>query len=134
MPTTVDRFFAVVQICQNQATMQNNMRANVQTIQASFTSGPLQGNIAGTQQAFRGLGMAFQQRLAMNQAIMSLFPAQLAAGATAIGVAPGDVTSMQSLLGTWAGNLSTATVTNGTDVDTLVSNVLANVSEAMLPF
>ena len=134
MPTTVDRFFAVVQICQNQATMQNNMRRNVQLLQSSFTSGPLQGNTAGTQQAFRALGTAFQQRLAMNQTIMDTYPAQLSAGATAIGVAPSDVTSMQDLLGTWAGNLATATISSGTDVDTLVANVLANVPESMLPF
>ena len=35
MPTTIDRFFAVVQICQNLATMQNNMRANVTALKAS---------------------------------------------------------------------------------------------------
>jgi hypothetical protein len=35
MPTTIDQFFAIVQICQNLSTMQNTMRANVQAIKTS---------------------------------------------------------------------------------------------------
>jgi hypothetical protein len=35
MPTTIDQFFAIVQICQNLSTLQNNMRANVQSIKSS---------------------------------------------------------------------------------------------------
>ena len=133
MPTTVDRFFAVVQICQNIATMQNNMRASVQTIKASKDVGTIP-TFAAAQQAMRDLGNAFLQRLTMNQTIMSAFPSQLSVGATALGISPADVTSVQALLVTWGTNLNTAVVTNQSELDTLVTNVLANVPSAMLPF
>ena len=131
MPTTVDRFFAVVDICQNLSTMQNNMRANVVVIQTSAHAGTL---TVTAQKAFSDLGIAFNQRLSMNSAIMAAFPAQLSAGATAIGVAPADVTSVQALLVTWAENLRLNTVVTLADCDTLVTNILAAVPAAMLPF
>ena len=131
-PTTIDRFYAVVQITQNLSTMHNNMRANVQVIQASQAAGTI--TLVQAQQAFRDLGRAFNQRLTMNQTIMDAFPSQLAAGATAVGIAPSDVTADQSLLVTWATNLQNATFATVGDLNTLVSNVLANVPAAMLPF
>ena len=133
MPTTVDRFFSVVQICQNISTMQNNIRANVQAIQAAKGAGTIP-TFSAAQQAMRDLGNAFLQRLAMNQTIMTAFPSQLSAGATALGISPSDVTTVQALLVTWGTNLNTAVVTNQSDLDTLVTNVLANVPSAMLPF
>src|SRR3990167_533408 len=131
MPTTVDRFFAVVQVCQNLATMQNNMRKNVQVIQSSFHGG---GLTVTPKKAFSDLGAAFNQRLELNRVVMTAFPTQLSAGATALGIAPSDVTSIQNLLVTWATNLQNNTVVTLADCDTLVSNVLANVPAAMLPF
>ena len=133
MPTTVDRFFAVVQICQNISTMQNNMRTNVQVIQSAKNAGTIP-TFSAAQQAMRDLGNAFLQRLAMNQTIMTAFPSQLSAGATALGISPTDVTTVQALLVTWGTNLNTAVVTNQSDLDTLVTNVLAAVPVAMLPF
>lgn len=133
MPTTIDRFFAVVQICQNLATMQNNMRANVQAIKAAKAAGTLV-TFADAQAATRALGTAFLQRLAMNQTIMTAFPTELAAGASAVGIAAGDVSAAQTLLTTWATTLSTAVITNQTQLDNGVTAVLANVPAAMLPF
>src|SRR5689334_3783364 len=59
---TIERFYAVVQLCQNLSTMQNNMRANVQGIQASVAAGTIT-TFAAAQQATRDLGTAFLQRL-----------------------------------------------------------------------
>jgi hypothetical protein len=209
MPTTIDQFFAIVQICQNLSTMQNNMRANVQTIKTSHdapgavlstVAGP--GYVAGsgqlivadgasaafgqaviglnnsahtvlrvtakngntltvtakqndqnasvgtqvrtvsnlfedfpaTQQAMRDLGTAFQQRLAMNQSIYDNYPTEVTNGALGVGIVPAEVSSVQSLLVTWATNLSTAIITTQTQLDNGVAAVLANVPPAMLPF
>ena len=133
MPTTIDRFFSVVQLCQNLSTMQNNMRANVQGIQASKNAGTIP-TFAATQQAVRDLGAAFLQRLAMNKAIYDAYPTEVAAGAAAIGIASGDMSAVHSNLMAWATNLSTATVTNQSQLDAGVAAVLANVPAAMLPF
>lgn len=135
-PTTIDRFFAVVQICQNIATMQNNMRANVVLLQNQYTSGnaPLFNNLSATQQAYRDLGTAFQQRLTANQAVMSAFPIQLTAGANAIGVSSSDVTGRQQLLVNVSSGLVTATfVTSSGPIDA-TNTILATVPVAMLPF
>lgn len=132
-PTTIDRFYAVVQITQNLSTMQNNMRANVVIIQNAKNAGTIP-SFAAAQQATRDLGNAFLQRLAMNQTIMTAFPTELSAGATALGIAPSDVTAVQALLVDWASRLSTATITNQTQLDNGVAAVLANVPPAMLPF
>ena len=208
MPTTIDAFFAIVQIAQNLSTMQNNMRANVQAIKASHDApGALlttvgQAYVAGsgtlivanggvqaanqtliglnnaahtvlrvtakagatltvvakqndqnaavgvqvravsnlfedfpaTQQAMRDLGAAFLQRLAMNQTIYDAYPTEVNNGALGVGIAPADVGSVQTLLVTWATNLSTAVITNQTQLDNGVAAVLANVPPAMLPF
>jgi hypothetical protein len=133
MPTTIDRFFAVVQLCQNLATMQNNMRANVQTIQAAKDAGTIP-TFAAAQQATRDLGTAFLQRLDMNAAVVQAFPAEVQAGATALGISFADMTAVYDNLRTWATNLSTATITNQTQLDNGVTAVLANVPAAMLPF
>ncbi len=136
MPTTIDRFFAVVQLCQNLATMQNNMRANVQIIQAGVANpaSDLFGDYAKAQTAVRALGMAFLQRLDMNAAIVTQYPAQTQAGAEALGIVYADMTNLYTLLRTWATNLSTAVITNQTQLDAGVAAVLANVPASMLPF
>lgn len=139
MPTTIDRFFGVVQLCQNLSTMQNNMRANVLDLQANFHGtrqgdSPLQGNLPAVQQAIRDLGKAFQQRLAMNKAVTDNFQSEVQAGATAIGVAPADLASVFALLNTWATNMSTATFADGAALDTQVAALLAAVPPAMLAF
>lgn len=135
-PTTIDRFYAVVEITQNLSTMQNNMRANVQIIQHSAeTPGqPLFQDWPRVQKATQDLGTAFLQRLALNQTIMTNFPTELSAGATALGILPSDVTAVQALLVDWSSRLATATITNQTQLDAGVAAVLANVPAAMLPF
>ncbi len=136
MPTTIDRFFGVVQLCQNLATMQNNMRANVQIIQAGVAnpSSEMFGDFAKAQTATRALGTAFLQRLDMNAAVVTAFPAEVQAGATALGISFTDMTNVYNNLRTWATNLSTATITNQTQLDSGVAAILANVPAAMLPF
>lgn len=133
MPTTIDRFFGVVQLCQNLSTMQNNMRANVQTIQAAKNAGTIP-TFAAAQQAVRDLGAAFLQRLAMNKAIYDAHSTEVAAGAAALGIAAGDMAAVHGNLMTWATNLNIATITNQTQLDNGVAAVLANVPSAMLPF
>ena len=133
MPTTIDRFFAVVQLCQNLTTMQNNMRRNVQGIKASKDAGTIP-TFAAAQQAVRDLGTAFLQRLDMNAAVATQYPAQVQAGAEALGIVYQDMTDTYNLLRTWATNLNTATITNQTQLDNGVAAVLANVPASMLPF
>jgi len=139
-PTTIDRFFGVVQICQNIATMQNNMRDNVTFLQAQFTSGgvngtsTLQGDLVGTQRAYRDLGTAFQQRLTLNQNVISAWPTQLAAGAAAIGVTSSDVTGRQQLLVNVSSGLVNAVFTSSSDVITDTNQMLNVVPITMLTF
>ena len=133
MPTTIDRFFGVVQLCQNLATMQNNMRANVQVIQAAKNAGTIP-TFAAAQQAVRDLGLAFLQRLDMNAAIVTNFNAEVQAGSAALGISFTDMTNVYNNLRTWATTLSTATVTNQTQLDNGITAILANVPAAMLPF
>lgn len=133
MPTTIDRFFGVVQLCQNLSTMQNNMRANVVFIQAKKNDGTLP-TFAAAQQAFRDLGTAFNQRLDLNATVVANFNSDVQAGATAIGVSFADMTSVAGLLRTWANTLSAVTVTNQTQMDNGVAALLAAVPPAMLPF
>ena len=133
MPTTIDRFFAVVQLCQNLATMQNNMRRNVVIIQEGKAAGTI-ATFADAQQAVRALGTAFLQRLDMNAAVVQQYPAQVQAGAEGVGIVYQDMTDTYNLLRTWATNLSTATITNQTQLDNGVAAILANVPAAMLAF
>ena len=133
VPTTIDRFFSVVQLCQNLSTMQNNMRANVQTIQASKNAGTIP-TFAAAQQAFRDLGAAFLQRLDMNAAVVTTYNAEVQAGSAALGISFTDMTDVYNNLRSWATTLNTVTVTNQTQMDNGVAAVLANVPAAMLPF
>ncbi len=133
MPTTIDRFFGVVQLCQNLSTMQNNMRRNVVIIQEAKAAGTI-ATFADAEKAVRDLGNAFLQRLAMNKAIYDQYPTEVAAGAAAIGIASGDMSAVHQNLMTWATNLSTATINNQSQLDAGVNAVLANVPPAMLPF
>lgn len=139
-PTTIDRFFGVVQICQNIATMQNNMRDNVVLLQNAYTSGgvsgtsPLLNSLSATQQAYRDLGNAFQQRLTLNQNVMSAWPTQLQAGAASIGVTSSDVTGRQQLLVNVSSGLMNAVFTTSGDVISATNQVLNVVPVAMLAF
>lgn len=133
MPTTIDRFFGCVQLCQNLSTMQNNMRANVQIIQAAKNAGTIP-TFAAAQQAFRDLGTAFLQRLDMNAAVVTNFNADVQAGVAEFGVSFTDMTNVYNNLRSWATTLSTVTVTNQTQMDNGVASILANVPAAMLPF
>ena len=133
MPTTIDRFFSVVQLCQNLATMQNNMRRNVVVIQEGKAVGTI-ATFADAQTSVRALGAAFLQRLDMNAAIVTQYPAQVQLGAEALGIVYQDMTDLYNLLRTWATNLSTATITNQTQLDNGVNAILANVPASMLPF
>jgi hypothetical protein len=134
--TTIDRFFGVVQLCQNLSTMQNNMRQNVQIIQAGVTNpqSALFNNFPAAQQATRDLGAAFLQRLSMNKAIADTYTQDVIAGSQALGIGPGDMQAVYDLLFLWATNLNTAVITNQTQLDNGVAAVLANVPQSMLPF
>src|SRR5512143_270243 len=109
MATTVDRYLASHQLLQQIADMQNNMRANVQIIQAAKNAGTIP-TFAAAQQAFRDLGKAFISRITRLTTLVTDNLAAIQAGTAAIGITWADVTSMKDLLTTWATNLSTATV------------------------
>jgi hypothetical protein len=130
---TLERFYAVVQLCQNLSTMQNNMRANVVAIQAAKNAGTIP-TFADAQTAVRALGAAFLQRLNLNAAIVTAQPTAVSDGAAALGILMADMTARYNLLVTNATNLSTATVTNQTQLDNGVAAILANVPASMLPF
>jgi hypothetical protein len=74
MPTTIDQFFAVVQICQNLSTLQNNMRSNVQAIKASHDSpGAVLSTVAAAYTAGSGqLIVADASATAFGQALIGL--------------------------------------------------------------
>lgn len=133
MPTTVDRFIASYQLCQQVADMQNNMRANVQIIQAAKNAGTIP-TFAAAQQAFRDLGNAFLSRIATLTTLVSNNLAPLQAGTTALGITWTDITDMKTLLTTWATNLSTATITSQAQMDNSVAALLAAVPAAMQPY
>lgn len=130
---TIERFYAVVQLCQNLSTMQNNMRANVVTIQQGVAAGTIP-TFAAAQTAVRALGTAFLQRLDMNAAVVTPHATEVSDGAAALGILFADMTARYDLLRTWATNLSTATITDQTQLDNGVAAVLANVPASMLPF
>jgi hypothetical protein len=130
---TIERFYAVVQLCQNLSTMQNNMRANVVTIQQGVAAGTIP-TFAAAQTAVRALGTAFLQRLDMNAAVVTPHATEVSDGAAALGIVFADMTARYDLLRTWATTLSTAVVTNQSELDAGVAAVLANVPASMLPF
>jgi hypothetical protein len=133
---TIERYFGVNQLCQNLATMQNNMRTNVVVLQTSAeTPGqPLYQDWPAVQQAVRDLGTAFLQRLALNDAIVQAHQTEVRDGGAALGIVGTDMADRYALLLTWATTLSTATITNQTQLDNGVAAVLANVPQSMLPF
>ena len=133
MATTVDRFIASYQLCQQVADMQNNMRANVQIIQAAKNAGTIP-TFAAAQQAFRDLGNAFLSRIATLTTLVTNNLTALQNGTAALGITWTDVTDMKTLLTTWATNLSTATITNQTQMDNAVAALLAAVPAAMQPY
>lgn len=139
--TTVDRFFACVQICQRLSTIANNMRDNVQVIQRGFNGtlagSTLNGNLPLTQQAFRDLGTALDSPisgLASIDSVVATNQTAIANGLTALGVAPADANAVRANLRTWVNNLKAAVIVTAADVDTLVANVLANVPQVVQAF
>lgn len=130
---TIERFYAVVQLCQNLSTMQNNMRNNAVAIQAAKNAGTIP-TFAAAQQAMRDLGNAFLQRLDKNAAVVTPHITEVTDGAAALGILLSDMTARYNLLRTWATNLSTAVITNQAQLDNGVAAVLANVPASMLPF
>jgi hypothetical protein len=133
MPTTVDRFIASYQLCQQVADMQNNMRANVQIIQAAKNAGTIP-TFAAAQQAFRDLGSAFLSRIATLTTLVANNLTALQNGTAALGITWTDITDMKTLLTTWATNLSTATITTQTQLDNSVAALLAAVPAAIQPY
>jgi len=133
MATTVDRFIASYQLCQQVADLQNNMRANTLIIQAGKNAGTIP-TFAAAQTAFRDLGTALLGRIATLTTLVTNNLAAMQAGTAAIGVTWTDITNMKDLLTTWATNLSTATITNQTQMDNSVAALLAAVPAAIQPF
>jgi hypothetical protein len=132
MPT-VDRFIASYQLCQQIADMQNNMRANVQIIQAAKNAGTIP-TFAAAQQAFRDLGNAFLSRINTLTTLVTNNLTALQNGTAALGIVWTDVTDMKTLLTTWATNLSTAVITTQTQMDNSVAALLAAVPAAIQPY
>lgn len=133
MASTIDRFIASYQLCQQIADMQNNMRANVQIIQAAKNAGTIP-TFAAAQQAFRDLGNAFLARITVLTTLVTNNLGAVQAGTTALGVTFTDITDLNTLLTTWATNLSTATITTQTQMDNSVAALLAAVPAAIQPY
>ena len=140
---TVDRFAVCVQICQRLTSLANNMRASAQIISNGFhgliPGSVLNGNLALTQQAFRDLGSALdgvgsKAGLDIIDQVVNANQTAVSNGLTAIGVVPADANADRTLLRTWINNLKAATIAGAGDVDTLVSNILANVSAKFQTF
>jgi len=136
MPTTVDRFLASWQLAQQIADMQNNMRANALLVKANFSNPQsLQFNsFPNTQQAFRNLGNSFLTRIDKLTTLVTNNLTAMQNGTAAIGIVWTDVTDMKALLTTWATNLSTAVITNQTQMDNSVAALLAAVPAAIQPY
>lgn len=130
---TMERFSAVSQVVNNAAQMSNNMRANTVGIQTSKNNGTIP-TFAAAQQAFRDLGTAFKQRLDKAAAIVTPNLVAIQDGSAAVGIQFSDLQARNTLLNTWADNLRTAVVTNQSQMDTLVSSLLAAVPATILPF
>lgn len=133
MATTVDRFIASYQLAQQIADMQNNMRANVQIIQAAKNAGTIP-TFAAAQQAFRDLGNAFLSRIETLTTLVTNNLTALQNGTAALGITWTDITDIKTLLTTWATNLSTATITTQTQMDNAVAALLAAVPAAIQPY
>jgi fructose-1-phosphate kinase PfkB-like protein len=117
MPKTPDAFFAVAAVVRNLADMHDNMRANVQILQQAQTDGTLKVPLG---QALQDLGKAFQQRLAMNDAVAAKGPP--------LQITPADLASVQAFLKTYADQLAAATDA------TPIAAVLTDVPAAVSPF
>lgn len=116
---TPDSFFAVTAICQNLADMHNNLRSNVQIIQASQAAGTLKIPV---DQALQDLGKALQQRLALNDVLVAKYTQPLK-------VDPTDIQSIQAALRTTVDALATTSAKDIQAVATVVSDILATTSE-----
>lgn len=113
--------------------MQNNMRKNTQVIQAAKNAGTIP-TFAAAQQAFRDLGAAFLTRIATLTTLVTNNLTAVQNGTAAFGITWADVTTTKDLLNTWATNLSTATITNQTQMDNSVAALLAAVPAAIQPY
>jgi hypothetical protein len=133
VPTTVGRFLASWQLAQQIADMKNNMRANTQAIQAAKNAGTIP-TFAAAQQAFRDLGAAFLTRIAVLTTLVTNNLTAMQNGTAAIGIVWTDVTDSKAVLTTWATNLSTATITNQTQMDNSVAALLAAVDAEIQPY
>jgi hypothetical protein len=118
----LDRLANLVQAYANLVAMQNNILANVQIIQIANSRGTLKVPVA---QAYNDLGLAFQQRLAMIQDVLD---------ANAGGIDPNDITTLQGFLSDTVAVLAGTTITDPTEVDTLVADVNATVPVTTNPF
>jgi hypothetical protein len=136
MPTTIDRFIAVYQLCQQIAGMQNDMRASAQIIQSGFSNpaSELFNDLPLVQQRTRDAGAAYLSRIAVLTTLATNFSGDLATGFTALGISPTDVTALRTLLTTWATNLHTATITSQIQLNNQVAALLAAVPAAMQPY
>ncbi len=131
--STDDRYLASHQLIQQIADMRNNMRANVQAIQAAKNAGTIP-TFAAAQQAFRDLGNAFLARINKLTTLVTNNLTAAQDGTAALGVLWTDITDRKAILTTWATNLSTATITNQTQMDNSVSALLAAVPAAIQPY
>lgn len=125
MPKTPESFFAAAQVIRNLLDMHDNMRANVQIIQAAHQAGTLQVPVG---QALQDLGKAFQQRLAMNDAVAAKTPGP------PLAITAGDLASVQAWLKTYADKLATAAASDATGVAAVTADVLGNVPEVTRVF
>jgi len=116
------RLANLVQAYANLVAMQNNILANIQIIQIANSKGTLKVPVA---QAYNDLGLAFQQRLALIQGVLD---------ANAGGIDPNDITTLQGFLSDTVAALAGTTVTDPTEVDTLVADVNATVPVTTNPF
>lgn len=117
MPKTPNSFFTVVEACRNLLTMHDNMRTNVQILQQAQAAGTL---TVPLEQALQDLGKAFQQRLAMHDAVVAKGPL--------LQLTPSDIASVHAFLKTHADALATA------KDEAVIVDVLANVPAVVSPF
>lgn len=136
MPTPIDTFWAILTITRVLSDVQRTLRQTSQNFQGWYHNGPgpLQGNLAATQQGIRDFGLGQLQILATVKALYDTYPTEL----TAAAVAPlPTFTALQaaySLVFTWATNMNTVTLASGADLDAKVAALLAAVPPTMLPY
>jgi hypothetical protein len=136
LPTTIDTFRTILKATDVLANYQDNIRKNVQAIQSWYHNGPgpLQGDLAATQQAVRVFGLAALQAIAPLGTAYETFPAELQAAAVPPLPTFSDLSNLYNLLFTWATAMNTAVFNTTADLDNGVEALLAAVPARMLPF